>query len=89
MNVWGRKSIEKEDLEPSTLPHFARGRVSGSGGGKRASGGLLGLCGGESGGNRSHQNRHHDRGQEQQDAAAHRLQDEVHPARWPYLHWYL
>lgn len=43
----------------STRPHFVSGRISGNGGGKRSTGGRLGLYRGESGGNRSHQNRHH------------------------------
>lgn len=51
-----------------TRPHFIRGRTSGSGGGKRAAGGRLGLCRKESGGNRSHQNRHH--GEEAQASGA-------------------
>lgn len=57
---FGRNS--RADAGPEvafTRPHFIRGRTSGGGGGKRSAGGLLGLGRRESGGNRSHQNRHH------------------------------
>lgn len=57
---FGRNS--RADAGPEvafTRPHFIRGRTSGGGGGKRSAGGRLGLGRRESGGNRSHQNRHH------------------------------